>query len=273
MRQRIRLRGWSVLFLSLLLSTKFAVAAEGFGAVTMPSKDVLLSFTQPGLIAAVNVAPGDRVQEGQNLVQQDSGIERVQLSLMEAQSRDTSQILASEASLAQKRVDLEKLQRAAARDAATELEVEHAKLNVRIAELSLQIAKLEHAQNQMKCKEARIRVARMALRSPIAGIVERVDVEAGESVNALADVVRVVRTAPLWIDVPVPLATGQQLTSGQKATIEFPDTPPAILEGRVVFVAAVADAASGTLRVRVETSNKAGRPAGEHVRVRFPAEQ
>jgi len=42
-----------------------------------------------------------------------------------------------------------------------------------------------------------------------------------------------------------------------------------VTEGRVVFVGSVADAASGTLRVRVEVPNKASRPAGEHVLVTF----
>ena len=42
-----------------------------------------------------------------------------------------------------------------------------------------------------------------------------------------------------------------------------------VTQGRIIFVAAVADAASGTLRVRIEVPNKARRPAGEHVLVTF----
>jgi len=44
---------------------------------------------------------------------------------------------------------------------------------------------------------------------------------------------------------------------------------PTSTEGTIIFVAAVADAASGTLRVRVEVPNKTRRPAGEHVVVSF----
>lgn len=261
---------WLLAGLSLLFSTPSSDAADGIAAVTTPSADLTLSFTQPGLIAKVNIKQGDRVEEGQLLVQQDDAIERVQFARIEAQSNNTSQLQASEASLAQKRVDLQKLEKAAARDAATELEVEHAKLEVMMAELSLEIAKLEHAQNQMKRDEARIRVEKMGLHSPIVGSIEKVDVEPGEAVNALADVVRVVRTDPLWIDVPVPLTTGTQLTTGRIAVVEFPDSPPVILGGEITFIAAVADAASSTLLVRVAVPNRAGRPAGEQVRVRFP---
>ena len=272
MKQEMDFSVLSLVFLSLLFLTPPAGAADGIAAVTTPSADVTLSFTQPGLIAEVKIVEGDRVEKGQLLVQQDDAIERAQFRQIEAQSKNTSQLQASEASLAQKRVDLQKIERAAARDAATELEVEHAKLEVRMAELSLEIAELEHAQNQMKCEEAKIRVEKMALRSPIAGSIEKVEVEPGEGINALADVVRVVKTDPLWIDVPVPLGIGRQLTTGQNATVEFPDSPPASVQGSVTFVAAVADAASGTLRVRVEVPNRTGRLAGEHVRVRFPTQ-
>ena len=124
----------------------------------------------------------------------------------------------------------------------------------------------------MKCEEARIRVEHMQLRSPIVGTVEKLDVEPGESVNALADVVRVVRIDPLWIDVPVPLTTGRTLQVGRRTSVEFPNSAEKI-EGRITFVAAVADAASSTMQVRVEVPNPAKRPAGEHVKVSFSAEQ
>jgi hypothetical protein len=53
--------------------------------------------------------------------------------------------------------------------------------------------------------------------------------------------------------------------------IQFAESGKAALtaEGRVIFVGAVADAASGTLRVSIEVPNKTGRPAGEHVLVTF----
>ncbi len=46
-----------------------------------------------------------------------------------------------------------------------------------------------------------------------------------------------------------------------------------VVDATIVFIGAVADAASGTLRVRVELANKDNRPSGEHVRVSFPASQ
>jgi len=244
-------------------------ARVGIQAVTRPIADITLSFVQPGRIALIYFKEGDSVKGGHVLVQLDDTIERAQLAQIKAESENTTQIRASEASLAQRRVDLKKLEKAAARKAATELEVEHAKLSVQIAELSLELAKFEHEQAKRKYHEQSVRVENMRIKSPIDGRIEKIQVEAGESVNALADVIQVVQIDPVWIDVPVPLVRASTLEPGKTAKVEFPGPQKTSTEGTIVFVAAVADAASGTLRVRVEVPNKTRRPAGEHVVVSF----
>ena len=251
------------------IALKAGSSDVGIKAITNPKADITLSFVQPGCIAKVYFKEGDLVKAGQVLIQQDDAVEQAQLAQLEAASQDTTQIQASEAALAQRTVDLKKLEIAAARKAATELEVEHAKLSVKMAELSLQLAKFEHEQAKRKYNEVKIHVEKMSLKSPIDGRIEKIHVETGESVNALADVVRVVQIDPLWIDVPVPLSKAMTLDSGKTAKVEFPDPGKVSVEGSIIYVAAVADAASSTLRVRIEVPNKSNRPAGEHVEVIF----
>lgn len=256
----------------LLSKTEAGAGSDaGIAAITAPIADVTLSFVQPGRIANVRVREGEAVTIGQVLIEQDEAVDRVRLAQLEASSQDTTQIQAAEASLAQKKVDLKKLETAAAKNAATELEVEYAKLNVTIAGLSLQLAIFEHEQAKRKYEEAKLQIDNMSLKSPIGGSVEKIDVETGESVNALASVVRVVQIDPLWIDVPVPLVQARSLKYGAICRVEFPDPQKATIEGIVIYMGAVADAASGTLRVRIQAPNKSKRPAGEHVKVIFPA--
>ena len=243
----------------------------GIAAITNPSADVTLSFVQPGRIAKVHFKEGDTVKAGQVLVLQDDAVERARLAQLEADSQNTTNIKAGEASLAQKQVDLKKLEKAAALNAATGLEVEHAKLEVTIAELSVKLAVFELEQAQRKYDEAKLQIDNMSLKSPIDGSIEKIDVETGESINALESVVRVVQIDPLWIDVPVPLAETTNLRCGNTAQVEFTSPGKMSVKGTVAFIGAVADAASGTLRVRIEVPNKSNRPAGEHVRVVFPA--
>lgn len=238
-------------------------------AITVPSADVTLSFIQPGRIAEIKVNEGDMVEANQLLVRLDDSAEQAQLAQIKAQSEDSTQVDAASASLAQKKIDLEMLEWAAARSSATELEVKHAKLDVDLADLSLKAARFEREQNQRKYEEAQMRIDRMSLKSPVSGRVEKVETEIGESVNALDKVVRIVRTDPLWIDAPVPLTEGRNLVLNQTAEVKYPETVKTA-KGRIIFISTVADAASSTLRVRVEVPNKSGRPAGEYVSIIFP---
>jgi RND family efflux transporter MFP subunit len=242
-------------------------AGSTIEAVTAPSADITMSFVQAGCIATVHVKDGDRVKAGQLLLQQDDAVERAQLERLLAESSDTTDIEASVASLAQKKVDLRRIEDAAKGHAATDLEVEHARLEVKIAELTLQAARFEHEQAKRRYEEARTTVQRMTLKSPVEGWVERIHVEAGESVDALDEAVRIVRTDPLWIDVPVPMEEAAAIRAGDGAQVLFPAPRRTTEKGVVVFMAAIADAASGTLNVRIEVPNPANRPAGEQVRI------
>jgi len=245
--------------------------AEGVEAITKPSEDVTLSFVQAGRIASVLVKEGDEVKVNQLLVQQDDAARRVELEQLKAEAQETVRIRAQEAQLAQKTVDLRKLEEAFEKKAVSKWDVEHAKLEVSMAELSLELAKFQRTQSQLKYDQTKIEVDHMRLESPIAGKVEKILLKTGESADAQAHVIQVVKIDPLWIDVPVRLPDAGKLKVGRTAQVQFPDNPPQLAAGKVIHIGAVADAASDTRTVRVEVPNPTGRPAGERVAVSFPA--
>jgi RND family efflux transporter MFP subunit len=264
-------------FICALLAAAGSLAAQDkIEAVTKPSQDTVLSFVRPGQVAEVLVKEGDAVKAGQVLMRQDDKAELAQMEQLKAQAEDDTQIRAAEAKLAQTRVDLKKTEGARKEGAATDLEVDHAKLEVTMAELSLELYQFEQEQAKRKYQEMRLQIDRMRVVSPIDGVVERLLVEPGESVEAAGKIAQVVQIDPLWIDVAVPLAIARTLKRGESnAVAEFDGADPArrsSFNGKIIHVAAVADSASGTLTVRVECPNAARRPAGEHVYVSFPAQ-
>ena len=246
-----------------------ANAQIGIEAITSPSADVTLSFVQPGRIVQIIPQEGSTVTAGQVLVRQDDAFEQVRLEILKAQSENTSQLAASEATLGQKRIDLEKIEWAFERGASTSQEVAHASLDVKIAELGLEIAEFEHQQHRREYIAEKTRIDSMTLKSPISGRVEEIEVEVGESVSSSAPVIRVVRIDPLWIDVHVPLDQAMTLEFGQTAQVIFPDDVENPASGKITFIAAVADAGSSTLKTRLEVSNESDRPAGQHVTILF----
>jgi RND family efflux transporter MFP subunit len=265
----LRVRPLTAIAVVLFIAGASLCSAQGISAITDPSADVMLSFLTAGRIAEVLAKEGDVVKTDQLLARQDDSVEQIQLTQLRASAEDTTQILAAQATLEQKKVDLKRLAWAAERGAATELEVEHAKLDVRIAELSLKVAEFDHAQTIRKHESALVSVENMRLKSPVSGAVEKVSIEVGESTNALEEVIRIVRTDPLWIDAPVPLNRANKLKVNQTALVNFTGTEGQSAQGKIIFIATAADAASSTLRVRIELPNKTKRPSGEHVTVNF----
>jgi len=273
---RMRVVPMRVFICALLAAAGSLAAQDKIEAVTKPSQDTVLSFVRPGQVAEVLVKEGDAVKAGQVLMRQDDKAELAQMEQLKAQAEDDTQIRAAEAKLAQTRVDLKKTEGARKEGAATDLEVDHAKLEVTMAELSLELYQFEQEQAKRKYQEMRLQIDRMRVVSPIDGVVERLLVEPGESVEAAGKIAQVVQIDPLWIDVAVPLAIARTLKRGESnAVAEFDGADPArrsSFNGKIIHVAAVADSASGTLTVRVECPNAARRPAGEHVYVSFPAQ-
>lgn len=252
-------------------SVCWAQDAAVIEAISRPSEDVTLAFTRPGRVAEVLVKEGDDVKQGQLMVKLDDKAEQVRLRELKAKAADTVRVRAAEAQLAQKKVEFEKLEEAYKKKAVSRWDLENARLDVTIANLSLELAGFEHEQDKSKYEGAKIEVDRMRLVSPIAGKVENILIQQGESADALEDVVRVVKVAPLWIDVPVELKLARKLKLGQSASVCFPDKTDKPVAGKVIHIAAVADAASLTLNVRVEVPNEDARPAGEHVAVKLSA--
>jgi RND family efflux transporter MFP subunit len=286
----IRLAGFLVLALGGV-----CLGAEGIEAITRPSEDRTLSFVSPGEIATMAIedersgkiikpilAEGDAVKVGQVLARQDTKVEQAEAEQIKATAEDRIRVDAQEAKLKQTEVDLRKFEDALKRGAATPLEVEHARLEVTIAKLSLDLANFERAQAKRKYEEKVLRIGRMTLRSPIDGVIREIYRRPGEAVNALEKVIRVVKIDPLWIDVPVPKAQARKLRKGSSAFVDFdppkdgetggaPD-PVKRVKGEIIYVAVEEDAASLTRTIRVRVPNLSHRPAGEHVMVYFTGE-
>jgi len=246
--------------------------AAGVEAITKPSADILLSFVRGGRVSEILVKEGVRVKQGHVLARQEDLAERIQLRQLQEKADDNTRIRMVEVELAQKKEDLKRMEWAKQEGAATEWEIEHARLEVETAELSRRMAEFERNQAQLQRDELSARIEQLSLYSPVSGQVEEVVIEIGEAAEPLTPVVRVVKIDPLWIDVQVPLEQALDLKAKQSVEVDFSSAGQPggeKLKGQVQNIAAVADAASDTIRVRVQVSNPSRRPAGERVRVLF----
>lgn len=252
-------------------------SAEEFPADAKPSQDYTLSFQRSGKIAELKVKEGDTVKEGQMLAKLDDSAEEAKLKQLKAQANSRIRIEAAEAQLEQKKVDLGRFENLAKRGAATDVEVQHAKLDVKISKLSVDLYEFQHTQDQRAVDEAKLQLEKMKIVAPAGGKIEEIYLKTGEAAEALEKVVRVVNVDPLWIDVYVPVDQARLLkcSTGRKdfnAKVRFDRTDPNAVDGRIIHCSQVATGAiPRTLRIRVEVSNEDKKPAGQRVLVSFPA--
>ena len=262
-----------IFFFFFLLYPSIPVHAFEIEAITKPSADIMLSFNRGGRISEVLVKEGDVVKKGKLLSVQEDDAERIQFEQLKAQAEDNTRIEAFEIEMAQKKEDCKKLEWAEKEGAATNWEIDHAKLAAKTAELSLEQALFERELARLRADELESELERFRLYTPISGQVEEVAIEVGESSQPLSPVIRVVKIDPLIIDTPVPLNKALKLKRKQEVSIKVPDYSDMgknnIKKGRIVNISGVADAASDTLRIRVEVPNPSRRPAGERVSVIF----
>lgn len=243
-----------------------------YEAITRPSADLALGFTLPGAVATVAVEPGDRVGPGETLASLDDSEVRLRLALLELRAASTLAEDQARAELGLARNELARTRLAAEQGAGSAFEVERSELEVARAETSLAAAAQRRREAELLLRQTAAAAEQYTLAAPIAGRVEEVGAEPGEPVEALAPILRLVRTDPLRIDVNAPVAATRRLRVGDPARVHHPSGDVSV--GEVVFVGSVADAASGTRRVRISVPNPPGegeQPAGLRVEVAFPA--
>ncbi|WP_256657934.1 efflux RND transporter periplasmic adaptor subunit [Pseudomonas sp. 2FG] len=99
----------------------------------------------------------------------------------------------------------------------------------------------------------------LTLTSPIAGVLQELDVRAGMTVATGDTLARVNGLSSVWLAVAVPEAEAGTIAIGQAVEARLPAFPGAVLGGTVSAVLPETNPDSRTVRVRVELPNPDGR--------------
>jgi len=244
---------------------------EGYPAISNPSKTITLAFMQSGTIERVPVVESQTVAPGDVIAQLDDQIQRLTVEAQRLTAEDDSSVQAAQRQADLARYDLQNVKELAAKDSAAPRELQRAEAEYALREIDIGASRREHEQARILLDRETATLNDMMLRSPIDGIVARIAVQQGQTLEGLQPVAHIVRIDPLWMDVAVPVRLGLLVEPGSVAVIHWRDVlDEAPTEGRVLWVSAVADAASSSIIARLEIDNPQRRPAGLHALVQFP---
>ena len=256
--------------LVLTVMAASSLPAAEIESFTEPYRSIDVAAVDTGLIIAVHVREGDRVEPNQSLADLNQDVLRATLEIARVQRDATSSLKSAEAELRLKANRLKNFQELRKTSNATEEEVRQAELEKELAEAAVLAAKETLETRRLEYERIRLQLEQRTLRSPIDGFVTQVYKEIGEFV-ALTDpvVITVVQLDPLLVTFSVP-ASSASLKKGQKLPLNVAGQKKPV-EGTVELVSPVITADSQTIRVRVRIPNPGFRlKSGLKCRLRIP---
>jgi membrane fusion protein (multidrug efflux system) len=189
------------------------------------ARDAVLAAALGGYVERVQVESGERVAQGQLLVQVDAATHR--------------------ARLAQTRVEL----------SAAEREHQRAeRLGNAIPSAQRDAAESRYAAAVAAQRSAQIAVSRAAIRAPFAGIVANLDVEVGEVAPPGAPVLRLVHVDTVKVSISVSDRDVVALREGMPATVRT-DAQGSLFHGTIAHIDPAADTRTRAFKVQVEVEN------------------
>jgi membrane fusion protein (multidrug efflux system) len=223
-----------------------ATAAEGPpvqapGWVEPAPFPVLVPALTPGIVRAVHVLEGDRVEAGQVLVELVDDEQRIALRLAEAALAETR------AKAAEMQDEFDRKSPLVATGAASAGEVARLGLRIDAMRSAVQAAEAEAAMRALA-------VDRTKVRAPVAGVVMARFAVPGMPAGGMQDakpLVELYDPASLQVRADVPLADAGRIAAGDRAEIVLDVLPGRTFRGEVVRVVHQADIAKNTVQAKV----------------------
>lgn len=209
----------------------------------LPGLDVKLAPLVPGRLSQVLVGEGDKVRPGQALARLD------QTPLRDAAAQAEAQLAQARAQESNARAKLDRAQKAFTAGVAAGQEVDDAKLGDATAAAAVRTA-------QATLSTARNQLSRSELSVNFAGVVAHVFAAPGEAVDPGKPVIEVADTSRLELRAPLSPRVAALVKPGQQADLTVDGLPGMVTKAKVLAVAPVVDAATGTALVRIRVDNR-----------------
>jgi RND family efflux transporter MFP subunit len=230
---------------------------------SLPNRDAKVAALVPGRILKWFVIEGDRVKEGQPLVEIDSTL------LREQERQAEAAVAQAKASAENARLTADREEGLLGRGISSRKEVEDAR-----TQLQVNTATLKQAEAALAA--AKVQVSRSVVRSPIAGVVIKRFVGVGEQVDGTGaqPAVEVAQIETLELMGQVSASRLAELKVGESFSFETNAVPGTKFQARVASILPAVDPATnnGTVRIRVENAKRSLK-LGQYLSVVLPLRQ
>jgi len=241
--------------------------------VIRAQEEVVLRTEVPGIVQRIAVREGERVRDGQLLVELKNDKQKIAVELSRSRvAKAAASVEETKVLLDNARKDLERAKIAG--DALPRKDLEdRADQAARLeANLDAQVAELAQTKEELKLRERELLDTQLT--APFAGTVTQIVVNRGDTLKPMeTQVLELVALDRLYVELLLPSSQAQKISANQKVTLQVEGEALGKIgqvEGRVYYINPKIDAASRTIRVKVSvpTLNGTVRP-GMLAQVKF----
>ncbi len=231
-------------------------AVAQFDGFLQPYRQVDLSSDETGILQAMLVIEGQRVEAGEPVAKLTADDEQVQYEMAKHLADSRGNYTAAEKMLEKRQTVFSQIEQMHAQQHANENELLRAELELEMAAARLVAARDEIITHNFEMQSAKIRLDRRTITAPISGIVSQIHCREGEYVSPVrAEIITIVNVDQLYAVFNVPSNHASQFVVGKTFHINCfsGNSVAAVVESIGVAI----DAESGTIQVKLVIDNSA----------------
>ena len=243
------------LFLGLVASVLIgSVASAQVDGFTEPFRTIELSSDETGSIAELKVEEGQAVATDDVIACLDTRVQELQLEIAKQTAKNSSQMVAAQATVEKRRTVANRLRELTAKGHARESELMRAELELSIAEAKLLSTREEKVVHDIEQRRAQVLLDRRRIKAPFDGVIAVVHRQEGEFLSPLRpEIATLVQVERLLATFMVPSSQVRQFEVGTSYEIELESGQ--LVEGKVHSVGVMTDAQSGTVELKLVIEN------------------
>lgn len=226
--------------------------ADAFlGGFTTCRAELDLAFAVSGLVESTFVEEGQAVDIGDVLMRLDQEIERIELLRRESVMEDDAELRAANARASIALRQKEAAERLHETSGGISLEeVQNRTLAYELAVIEISRLEAQAKINVLDYSTALENLVRRNLVAPSNGIISKIEIQTGESVQANEPVMMLCDLSQLKFSASIPVKIADELSKGMKVQVQIISRNTAV-DGTVDFVSPVVDSASGLQEIKV----------------------
>ena len=262
-----------------LLAGGFAVGAMAqsrapddgeLDCVIEPRSLAKLGSPERGILAEITADRGAIVKKGEPVAKLNTELEAVAVESARVRAERDVELRSNAARYDFKKQAADRSEELYAKNITSAKARDEAMVDKQLAELGVAAAKTDLLMAQLELKNAKERLERRTIRSPVNGVVVQVAMAPGEFVQEQTPIMTLAQIDSLYVEMFVPISRYGTISEGMSAKV-MPEAPVGgTYVARVKIVDRVFDTASSTFGVRLELPNPDYKlPAGLKCRARF----